>query len=148
MARCRTPARSTPARTVFAASCAALFAILGTFASAAPVKAQSLYVPDVAFFERAFLGPIDVTPIAVFRDTRCADLRLCTREDSMVISALLENYGVRREILLEIDRPIAVPGGFLVLRSAGTPPVRRGAIPLDRYRLGFEYIPLRPAMEM
>lgn len=122
-------------------------------ATALPAQAQTLvdYAPDVAFFERAAVGEVGVTPIAVLRDTRCADARLCTRGDRFVVSALLHYQGDRRadrrEILLELDRPIAVPGGFLVLRSAGTRPAFRGAIALDQYRLAFEYVPLREGLD-
>ncbi len=114
-----------------------------TAAISAPATAQEDYAPDVAFFERVAVGNVEVTPVAIFRDTRCADIRFCTRENTLIISVVLHDYRGLSEVILELDEPAYVPGGFLVLRRAGTRPAARGAIPLSAYRLGLEYVPLR-----
>jgi len=125
-----------PMRTAFATAAA-------TFSSAVPATAQSYIVPDVAFFERVVVGEVEVSPVAVFRDTRCADIRFCTRDDRLIVSTVLFDYRGKSEVILELDVPTYVPGGFLILREAGTRPAFRGAIPLDQYRLTLEYLPVR-----
>lgn len=121
-------------------------AALITLGLAAPAAAQDYdYVENVAFFERVVVGGLEVTPFGIRRDTRCADIRFCTREDTLIVSLVLFDYRGKSEIDLEIGRPAAVPGGFLVLRSAGTTPAFRGAIPLRDYALDLEFIPLDEA---
>ena len=114
-------------------------------ALAVPASAQSLdadYAYDVAFFERVEVGEIELTPFGIVRDTRCADERFCFREDTLIVSVMLHDTRVPREVVLELNRRTAVPGGWLVLRDAGTIPVERGAQRLSNYRLGIEFIPL------
>lgn len=111
----------------------------------APLAAQGIapdYAYDVAFFERVTLGGLEVTPFGIVRDRRCADERFCTREDTLIITVMLHDDRVPREVVLELNRRTAVPGGWLVLRDAGTIPTERGAQHLRNYRLGIEFIPL------
>lgn len=115
-----------------------------TCSISAPALGQGDYVPEVGIFERAIVGSIEITPFGILRDTRCPDIRLCTRDGTLIVSAILHDYRGTREVMLERDRPIAVPGGWLVLRGAATPPTLRGAIPVEDYRLDFEFVPLRP----
>ena len=121
----------------------AVAAGLAAMSLAAPASAQDDYyfTRDVAFFERVPVGDIEVTPFGVVRDSRCADERFCFREDTLIVSVILHDYGIIQEVVLELNRPAAVPGGYLVLRDAGTRPVRRGAIPLKEYELDLEYVP-------
>lgn len=111
---------------------------------ASPATAQSHdYVDNVAFFERVAVGDLEVTPIGIRRDTRCADIRFCDREDRLIVSVILHDYRGMREVVLELGRPAPVPGGYLLLTDPGTRPALRGAIPLDQYALDLEFIPLR-----
>ena len=118
-------------------------AAFGTLAFGAPASAQSAIAEDVAFFERVNVGDVEVTPFGVVRDRRCADIRFCTREDTLIISVILHDYRGMQEVVLELGEPVEVPGGFLVLLDAGTAPSLRSAIHLREYRLALEFIPLR-----
>lgn len=113
----------------------------------APAAAQDYdFASRVAFFERVQVGDLELTPFGIIRDTRCADERFCFREDTLIITVMLHDYRVPREVVLELNRPSVVPGGYLVLRSAGTTPARRGAIPLREYALDLEFIPFDEAV--
>ena len=130
----------------FAARLSAL-AALGSIAVAAPAAAQNYgYIEDVAFFERVAVGNVEITPFGIKRDTRCADLRFCTRENRFTVSVILHDYRGMTEVVLDLDRPAVVPGGYLVLRDAGTRPKFRGVIPLREYALAIEYIPFDEAV--
>lgn len=126
----------TYASKTFAAAAAALtFAMLPAAASA-----QSAWTDDVRFFERVNVGEVEVTPYGIVRDTRCADVRFCEREDTLIVTLILHTYRGQREVILRMGEPAVVPGGYLVLRDAGTRPSLRGAIALDQYRLDLEFI--------
>lgn len=114
---------------------------LGALAASAPLAAQSFYTDDVAFFERVVVGDVEVTPVAILADRRCGDADLCFRDDRFVVSLVLHDYRGISEVILELDRPAAVPGGYLILRDAGTRPTRRGAQPLANYALDLEFVP-------
>ncbi|MEP3421091.1 MAG: hypothetical protein ABJN35_05110 [Erythrobacter sp.] len=122
-----------------------LGSIAAVMVMAAPVHAQGFetYVSGVGFFERATVGDLDVTPFGIVRDTRCADIRFCTRENTLFLSVILHDYRGMREIVLELDEPVAVPGGYLILRGAGTRPSERSAIRLSEYALDLEFVSLR-----
>ena len=126
--------------TTFAAAAIALAAVFP--ASAQAQSAAPDYAYDVAFFERVTVGELEITPFGIVRDRRCADERFCFREDTLIITIMLHDTRAPRELVLELNRRTAVPGGWLVLREAGTVPSERSAIPLRDYRLGIEFIPL------
>ncbi|MGB3806751.1 MAG: hypothetical protein WA936_06105 [Erythrobacter sp.] len=132
---------SKGARTLLRAALSALAGLAATMA--APAAAQSYFVPDVAIFEQVVVGEVEVAPVSVFRDTRCADIRFCTREDTLIVGAVVTDYRGQYEIVLELGRPTYVPGGFLLLTGSATRPAYRGAVPLSEYRLDLEFIPLR-----
>lgn len=116
---------------------------LASIAMASPAAAQDYdYIEDVAFFERVVIGGLEVTPFGIRRDTRCADIRFCERENTLIVSLVLFDYRGKSEVVLELDRLTPVPGGFLVLRDAGTRPALRGSVPLDQYALDIEFLPL------
>lgn len=111
-------------------------------------QAQSQYTgfyraSDVAFFEQVPLGELDVTPINLFIDKRCPDPRLCTFTDRMIISVIVDDGRYRREVVLELGRPVAIEGGLLLLANPGVAPSWNGATPLDRYNLELRYIPIQ-----
>lgn len=123
----------------------AAIAILSLGTVAAPVAAQDYdYVENVRFFEQVVVGDLTVTPFGIRRDNRCADERFCEpgREDTLVVSLVLFDYRGKAEVVLELDRLTPVPGGYLVLRDAGTRPALRGSMPLSEYSLDIEFIPL------
>ena len=141
--------RGSRIRRAFSSNCLALIAAsvitAGLMPSAhaqAQAQAQAASVANVGVFERVAVGNVEVTPITVLRDDRCPDPRLCTQNGSLIVSAVMRDYRGLYEVLLELDRPVAVPGGFLVLRSAGTAPALRGAVDIDDYRLTLDYLPL------
>lgn len=111
----------------------------------APARAQATYdiVEDVTFVERVSIGGFDVEPFTIVRDRRCADIRFCTRENTLIITVVLYDYRGPRILALELGEPAPVPGGFLVLLDAGTPPSARSAIRLRNYAFDIEFIPLR-----
>jgi len=109
--------------------------------AAAPAHAQSSLARDVAFFERAQVGPVELTPIGVVRDQRCADPRFCFRPNDMRISVILHDRRYPYEVVLRLGQPVAVPGGALLLLDPGTRPRQRGAIRLDQYALDIQFIP-------
>ncbi len=118
-------------------------AAVGT-ALLAPANAQDRRdtAYDVAFFERVAVGDVEITPFGIVEDTRCLDYRLCFRSDRLVISAVVHQYdGSWREIRLSLDELTPVRGGALLLTSGGTPPVRNGGIPLERYSLDIVFVP-------
>ncbi|MEO0589687.1 MAG: hypothetical protein AAFZ11_03910 [Pseudomonadota bacterium] len=127
----------------------AALAALAALATTAPAEAQwpaNLGEPDpvgdiVNFFERAKVGAVDVTPVGVMRDTRGADSGFAKPRPTLIIAAVLHTQGAASEIELELNRPTVVPGGFLVLRGAGTQPNPGGAIALEDYSLDLEFIP-------
>ena len=128
---------------------AVILAMLATFA---PVQAQVVSTgyyraANVDFFERVQLGDIEVTPIGVIRDRRCPDIRLCFRDNTLLISVILHDRGTMREVVLELGQPQQVPGGLLVLVDPGARPVRNGAIPLRKYSLDLRYIPIAELVE-
>ncbi|EAQ30002.1 hypothetical protein NAP1_04480 [Erythrobacter sp. NAP1] len=110
--------------------------------SAVPVQAQVSRVDDVAFFERAQVGPIELTPFGIVRDQRCADARFCYRTNDMLVSVIVRDRGIPYEIVLRLGQQVEAPGGFLVLRDTGTRPRERGALPLSEYALDIEFIPV------
>jgi len=143
--------RGSRIRRAFASNCLALIAASVITAGLTPsahaqaqvqAQAQATSVANVGVFERVAVGNVEVTPITVLRDDRCPDPRLCTQNGSLIVSAVMRDYRGLYEVLLELDRPVAVPGGFLVLRSAGTAPALRGAVDIDDYRLTLDYLPL------
>lgn len=112
----------------------------------APAAAQDYdFASRVAFFERVQVGDLEVTPFGIIRDTRCADERFCFREDTLIVSVMLHDRRVPYEVVLELNRYAPVPGGWLVLRDAGTIPVERGALHLREYALDIEFVPLDQA---
>ncbi len=119
-----------------------LAAIAALVLIAAPANAQDYITEDVAFFERVTVGEIEVTPFGIVRDRRCADIRFCTRENTLIVSVLLHNYRGENEFVLRLGEPTEVPGGFLILHGAGTRPSLRGAIQLSEYALTLEFVPL------
>lgn len=113
------------------------------FSTTADAQSRGFYrAQDVAFFEQVALGELDVTPIGVLKDKRCPDVRLCTFADEVVISFLVDDGYYRREVVLELNRPVAVDGGLLLLTDTGAAPKWNGAIRLDSYNLDLRYIPL------
>lgn len=118
-----------------------IIVLIAAITLASPVGAQSFVARDVAFFERVAVGFVEVTPITVWRDSRCFDPAVCFREDTLVISVVLHDQRRLREVILKLDEPVEVPGGYLMLASAGTPPVRNGAIRLEKYNLELVYLP-------
>ena len=97
---------------------------------------------DVSFFERVAVGDVEITPFGIVEDTRCLDYRLCFRSDRLVISAVVHQFdGSWREIRLSLDELTPVRGGALLLTAGGTPPVRNGGIPLERYKLDIVFVP-------
>lgn len=112
---------------------------------AAPVLAQSqeqaIIAYDLTFFERATVGPIELTPFGVVRDQRCADARFCYRNEDLRISVILHDRRIPREVVLKLGHATRIPGGFLVLRDPGTRPRARGALALTEYALDIEFIP-------
>ncbi|WP_298333349.1 hypothetical protein [uncultured Erythrobacter sp.] len=113
--------------------------------TSAPVSAQSQYQPiiayDLTFFERAKVGPLEITPFGVVRDQRCADARFCYRPEDLRISVILHDQRIPREVVLTLGQATQVPGGVLVLRDPGTRPRSRGALALTEYALDIEFIP-------
>ncbi|AWW74591.1 hypothetical protein CD351_09160 [Erythrobacter sp. KY5] len=121
------------------------FVALGALAfSSAPAQAQVSRADDVAFFQEAQVGPLQVTPFGVVRDQRCADARFCFRPEDMRVSVIVRERGLPYEIVLRLGQPVAAPGGFLVLRDPGTRPRERGALHLREYALDIEFIPAPP----
>lgn len=112
---------------------------------AAPTTAQdgTDFVYDVAFFERVIVGEADITPYGIIEDTRCVDYRICFKRDELVIAAVLHQGNRVREVPLRLGELTPVPGGALLLTNSGVAPARNGAIPLHRYSLDIEFIPLR-----
>lgn len=100
-----------------------------------------------AFFERAEVGPVEITPIGVIRDQRCADARFCYRPEDMRISVILHDGNRMREVVLRLGEPAAIDGGFLVLVDPGTRPRARGVVRLSEYALDIRFLPRnrRPA---
>ena len=111
-----------------------------TFASA-PVQAQSDSVYGVRFFERVTVGEVELTPFGIVRDQRCADARFCFRPNDLRISVILHDQRYPYEVVLRLGRPVAVPGGYLILRNPGTRPRQRGALRLSEYALEIEFVP-------
>ncbi|MEO1220128.1 MAG: hypothetical protein AAFY42_02090 [Pseudomonadota bacterium] len=111
----------------------------------APVQAQTQEEPiiayDLTFFQRATVGPIELTPFGVVRDQRCADPRFCYRSEDMRVSVILHDQRIPREVVLRLGQATPVPGGVLVLRDPGTSPRARGAARLSEYALDIEFIP-------
>ncbi len=122
-------------------------ALCAAFAfSAAPANAERYVTSGVSFFERVTVGFVEVTPVNIFFDDRCVDPRLCFKSDTMEISLVMHTLRGLDEVVLRLDQPVQVPGGLLMLSSAGTAPSDNGAINLENYRLELVYIPilLRP----
>lgn len=120
----------------------AAIAALAACTLASPAAAQDYdYAEDVRFFEQVVIGDLTVTPFGIRRDTRCADERFCERENRLIVSLVLFDYRGKSEVVLELDRATPVPGGWLVLRDAGTRPALRGSIPLSAYALDIEFVP-------
>ncbi|MEM1051903.1 MAG: hypothetical protein AAGI28_07395 [Pseudomonadota bacterium] len=119
--------------------CAA--AIIGVTPADAQAQKRPNIVYDLSFFERAKVGPIELTPFGVIRDQRCADARFCYRREDLRISVIVHDRRIPREVVLTLGQASEVPGGFLVLRSPGTRPRSRGALPLSEYALDIEFIP-------
>lgn len=115
--------------------------VCGQTTLSVPASAQSFYTDNVAFFERVIVGDVEVTPIAILRDSRCGDPDLCFRDDDFVVSFVIHDYRGKSEVILRLDEPTVVPGGYLILRDAGTRPVRRGSQPLSNYALDLEFVP-------
>jgi hypothetical protein len=113
--------------------------------AAAPANAQSDDVENLRFFERAAVGPVELTPFGVVRDRRCSDPRFCWRPEDMRVSVILHDQSIPREVVLRLGERTAVPGGYLVLTDPGTRPRSRGALPLSAYALDILFIPLSPA---
>ena len=119
----------------------ALAAALLLSGLAVPANAQSdtSATETFAFFERGEIGPVEITPIGVVRDQRCADARFCYRPEDMRISVILHD-GIRmQEVVLRLGERSAIPGGFLTLIDPGTRPRARGALRLSEYRLAIRY---------
>jgi len=118
----------------------------GAIIASTPVKAraeeQGVTAYGLAFFERAQLGPIELTPFGVVRDQRCADARFCYRPEDLRISVILHDQRIPREVVLTLGQATRIPDGFLVLRDPGTRPRSRGAVALSEYALEIEFIPL------
>ncbi len=114
--------------------------------SAAAAQARSAFAEDVAFFERVSLGTVEITPIGVVRDQRCADPRFCFRTNDMRISVILHDRRIPREVVLPLGQAVEIPGGYLLLRDPGTRPRQRGALRLTDYALDIEFI-ARPQNE-
>lgn len=103
--------------------------------------AQSKIAYDVPFFQRVAVGDLEITPFGVVRDQRCADPRFCFRPNDLRISVILHDRRVPYEVVLRLGEPVAVKGGFLILRDPGTRPRQRGALRLSEYSLDFEFVP-------
>lgn len=97
-------------------------------------------VADVSFFERVVVGEVEITPFGVIEDSRCIEYPLCFEDDELIISAVLWEYGGKREIILREGYFTPVPGGYLLLLNGGAWPKRNGAIPLNRYQLDISYV--------
>ena len=95
----------------------------------------------IAFFERAKIGPLEVTPIGVIRDQRCSDPRFCYRPQDMRISVIVYADGIMEEAVLRLGIPTKVPGGYFTLVDPGTRSRDRSALRLDEYRLDIRYAP-------
>ena len=78
-----------------------------------PAQAQSYFADNVGFFETVVVGDIEVTPVSLIRDRRCADIRFCYRENRFIVTMVLHGYRGLSEVTLELDRPVRVPGGYL-----------------------------------
>lgn len=97
---------------------------------------------DIAFFERARIGSIELTPFGIVRDQRCADPRFCHRPEDMRVSVVMHDREYPYEVVLALGKPIEVSGGFLILHDPGTRPRQRGALRLNDYALDIEFIPV------
>jgi hypothetical protein len=106
-----------------------------------PAQAQSRTASDVRFFERVAIGPLELTPIGIVRDQRCADPRFCYRPEDMRVSVILHDRRYPYEVVLRLGQAVEVAGGYLVLRDPGTRPRDRGALRLGEYALDIEFIP-------
>lgn len=129
----------TPLTRIFAAIFAMLALVVGP--AQAQIQGQSRAAYDVRFFERVAIGPVELTPIGVVRDQRCADPRFCYRPEDMRVSVILHDRRYPYEVVLRLGQAVEVPGGFLVLRDPGTRPRDRGALRLGEYALDIEFIP-------
>lgn len=120
---------------------ALMAATLGaSFALAQPAAAKPQIANNVAFFERIALGGLEMSAVNIFYDARCVDPEFCFRQDTLVISVVLFTDQGLREVILRLGERARVPGGDLILTSAGTPPSPRGAIALENYRLQLVFI--------
>ncbi|MEM1197383.1 MAG: hypothetical protein AAGH57_14865 [Pseudomonadota bacterium] len=140
------PARvppSAPRLWIKRALAACLAAALGaSLLSASPAAASQKpqIANNVAFFERVALGGLEMSAVNIFYDERCVDPEFCFRQDTLVISVVLFTDRGLREVILRLGERARVPGGDLILTSAGTPPSRQGAIALENYRLQLVFI--------
>ena len=102
------------------------------------------FVQNVAIFEAApITETLSVTAFGIIKDSRCGDSYICTRDNQVLVAAIITDGDDQREVSLEMGKPMAVNGGTLTLTSAGTPATGRGAIHLKKYALGFTFNPSR-----
>lgn len=131
----------SPLTRIFAITCAGIALAAASAQAQSQAQDQSRMAYDVRFFERVAIGPVELTPIGVVRDQRCADPRFCFRPGDMRISVILHDRRYPYEVVLRLGQAVEVPGGFLVLRDPGTRPRERGALGLGEYALDIEFIP-------
>ncbi|MEO1488976.1 MAG: hypothetical protein AAFR88_06015 [Pseudomonadota bacterium] len=128
------------ARTATAAMAACLS--IAPMPASAQIPVDVYYITSgVRFFERVQVGFVEISAINIFYDERCADPSFCLRSDDMLISVVLHTPEGLTEVVLSLGESVAVPGGRLMLTSAGTPPVDYGAIELNKYALELVYMP-------
>jgi hypothetical protein len=109
----------------------------------ATVPAAAPAAPTAAFGQKASVGAVRVTPLALIEDSRCPALVRCVWAGRLRIEALIEMRGgseeLRREMVL--GEPVTLPEGRLTLVDAT--PGKRAEDPISpgAYRFAFRLDP-------
>lgn len=89
--------------------------------------------------EKATVGPLKVTPLAVVEDSRCPSDNMCIWAGRVVLRVAVEGPGVRRTLMLEGHKPYPLPGGTLALIHVEPAKSRGKPMKPAAYRFGFEF---------
>ncbi len=106
------------------------------------IAATPAALVDAAIFERVELTEdLSVIAFGVIEDTRCAEPKLCFKDDRLIVAAVVSYRGFDSEVAMELGEPIFLEDGSLTLTDTATPASENGAIQLKKYQLEFVFEP-------
>ena len=107
--------------------------------SCATIPSQTLGDSEVRIGELAYIDGLQVTPLHITEDSRCAIDTQCVWEGRLILHIRASGYGDRETLDLQLGVGQNVAGGILTLISARPDPVSTMRIAPEDYRFAFTF---------